>query len=209
MTEPSRQKPRSCVACRAESPKAALIRVVRTPSGNAEFDPSGKLPGRGAYICPNAECLVKAKKSGVLGHALKTTISDECWAALEARVKALGEDHSLGAEERLREIRSLLGLSRRAGLLTIGRDAIEAHISAKRAPLLVMTASDASDAVKGFADNLVGMSKDRKHGHVHAKLPLSAEELSGAIGGSGRIQVAAVPARSGMADRFNNLVNNF
>ena len=54
---------RQCVGCREMKPKKELIRVVRSPEGQVSLDFRGKLPGRGAYVCPNAACLTKARKS--------------------------------------------------------------------------------------------------------------------------------------------------
>ena len=53
---------RQCVACRAHKPKMELIRVVTTPEGEVKIDPTGKMNGRGAYCCNNAECIKKAVK---------------------------------------------------------------------------------------------------------------------------------------------------
>ena len=55
---PSRQ----CIGCMTSRPKKELVRVVRAPSGEISIDLVGKKPGRGAYLCPNPDCLTKAKK---------------------------------------------------------------------------------------------------------------------------------------------------
>ena len=57
---PSRQ----CIGCMTSRPKKELVRVVRAPSGEISIDLVGKKPGRGAYLCPNPDCLTKAKKKG-------------------------------------------------------------------------------------------------------------------------------------------------
>lgn len=61
---------RMCCACRAGKPKSELIRVVRTPDGSVVTDPTGKTPGRGAYICRDAACIEKARKSRALERAI-------------------------------------------------------------------------------------------------------------------------------------------
>ena len=83
---------RQCMGCRERMDKKALIRVVRTPEGNVQLDFSGKLNGRGAYICPKAECLQKAQKSKALERSLETEISPEVYAHLarEIEVRAHG-----------------------------------------------------------------------------------------------------------------------
>ena len=89
----TRQRPRTCVACRTEAPKRALVRVVRTPEGSAVLDVTGKLPGRGAYICLNPECLHRARKTGALSRALKTSLTDACWEDLERCIEHYAEEH--------------------------------------------------------------------------------------------------------------------
>ena len=78
---------RQCMGCRERMDKRALIRVVRTPEGNVQLDFSGKLNGRGAYICPKAECLKKAQKSKALDRSLEVTIPDEVYARLEKEIE--------------------------------------------------------------------------------------------------------------------------
>lgn len=68
---------RMCVGCQEMKPKKELIRVVRTPEDNIEVDPTGKRSGRGAYVCPRAECLQKAIKAKRLEKALQRPISPE------------------------------------------------------------------------------------------------------------------------------------
>lgn len=68
---------RMCVGCRAMRNKKDLIRVVRTPDGNVELDPTGKRSGRGAYLCPDIECLNQAVKGKRLQKALEQEISSE------------------------------------------------------------------------------------------------------------------------------------
>ncbi|MDO4547885.1 MAG: YlxR family protein [Clostridia bacterium] len=78
-----------CVGCREMKPKAELIRVVKPPEGEAFLDPTGKKPGRGAYICRDVECLKKAKKQKSLSRALDAAMSEEIYAQLERRLEEL------------------------------------------------------------------------------------------------------------------------
>lgn len=80
---------RQCMGCRERMDKRALIRVVRTPEGTVQLDFSGKLNGRGAYICPKAECLKKAQKSKALDRSLEVTIPDEVYARLEKEIEVV------------------------------------------------------------------------------------------------------------------------
>jgi predicted RNA-binding protein YlxR (DUF448 family) len=70
------------MGCRERKAKKELIRVVRGTDGTVSLDFSGKLNGRGAYICPNLECLKKAQKSKALDRSLEVTIPDEVYARL-------------------------------------------------------------------------------------------------------------------------------
>ena len=78
---------RQCMGCRERKEKRAMIRVVRTPQGNVTLDFSGKLNGRGAYICPNPECLKKALRSKALDRSLEVTIPEEVYARLEKEME--------------------------------------------------------------------------------------------------------------------------
>ncbi len=65
---------RTCVACRTSRPKRELVRIVRTPAGQVIEDPSGRLPGRGAYVCADGTCREIALNQGGLARALSITI---------------------------------------------------------------------------------------------------------------------------------------
>ena len=65
---------RTCIACRTASAKREFVRVVRTPEGAVEADPSGKRAGRGAYLCARLSCWQEALKKDRLARALRTTI---------------------------------------------------------------------------------------------------------------------------------------
>ena len=67
---------RQCMGCRERKAKRELIRVVRTTDGNVCLDFSGKLNGRGAYLCPDVACLAKARKAKSLERSLETEIPD-------------------------------------------------------------------------------------------------------------------------------------
>lgn len=66
---------RMCVACKQMRPKRELVRVVRTPTGEVKVDPTGKLSGRGAYVCPDPKCADVGLREQRLQHALEAPIS--------------------------------------------------------------------------------------------------------------------------------------
>ena len=78
---------RQCMGCRERKPKRELIRVVRSPEGNVSLDFGGKMNGRGAYICPDSECLKKAIRSKSLDRSLEVTIPEDVYARLEKEME--------------------------------------------------------------------------------------------------------------------------
>ena len=78
---------RQCLGCRTMFPKKELIRVVRSPEGELSLDFKGKAAGRGAYICPNAECLKKARKSRAIERAFSMQVLEEVYQALEQNME--------------------------------------------------------------------------------------------------------------------------
>ncbi|MDH7601264.1 MAG: YlxR family protein [Armatimonadota bacterium] len=67
---------RSCVSCRVHCEKKKLIRIVRSPDGQVRIDPTGKAPGRGAYLCGSKECTVQAIKKNKLSKALRCEVPE-------------------------------------------------------------------------------------------------------------------------------------
>ena len=65
------------MACRRKGAKRALIRIVRGPSGGVDVDPSGRAPGRGAYLCPERRCWDTALRGARLSGALRATLRPE------------------------------------------------------------------------------------------------------------------------------------
>ncbi len=82
---------RMCTACREMKPKRELVRVVKTPEGEIKLDLTGKLNGRGAYICKSPECLKKAEKSGALSRAFSCTVSNEIYERLQKEFENIDE----------------------------------------------------------------------------------------------------------------------
>ena len=87
---------RMCTGCGEMKPKRELVRIVRAPekpdeAGNPlprpiELDDTGRKPGRGAYICRDAECLRKARKARRLERAFSCKIPDEVYERLEGEM---------------------------------------------------------------------------------------------------------------------------
>ena len=79
---------RQCMGCRERKAKRELIRVVRGTDGVVSLDFGGKMNGRGAYICPDAECLKKAIRSKALDRSLEVTIPQEVYDRLTHEMEA-------------------------------------------------------------------------------------------------------------------------
>ena len=78
---------RMCSGCAQHFPKRELIRVVRSPQGEISLDLTGKQNGRGAYICPKAECLKKARRARRLERALACPIPESVYDAMEEELR--------------------------------------------------------------------------------------------------------------------------
>lgn len=83
---------RQCVGCREMKAKKELVRVVRSPEGEISLDFRGKAPGRGAYVCPQAECLRRAIKSRALERGHDCQIPQEIYDQLLLRMEAGDHD---------------------------------------------------------------------------------------------------------------------
>ena len=77
---------RKCLGCLESKDKRQLIRVVRNKEGIFNVDFSGKMPGRGAYVCNSRECFEKAKKSRQFERAFSTKIPDDIYDELKGEI---------------------------------------------------------------------------------------------------------------------------
>ena len=78
---------RQCMGCRERKNKRDMIRVVRTTDGGVSLDFGGKMNGRGAYVCPDIECLKKCRKTRALERCLEISIPDEVYDRLEKEME--------------------------------------------------------------------------------------------------------------------------
>ena len=85
---PKKIPQRQGMGCRERKAKREMIRVVRSPEGNVSLDFGGKMNGRGAYICPDPECLKKAIRSKALDRSLEVTIPEEVYDRLNKEMEA-------------------------------------------------------------------------------------------------------------------------
>lgn len=73
---------RTCMGCNTKKDKKDLIRIVRNNEGKINLDKTGKMPGRGAYICDNMECLDKAIKSKRIDRIFEQPVENEIYEKL-------------------------------------------------------------------------------------------------------------------------------
>lgn len=78
---------RTCIGCNTQKTKKELIRIVKNAQGEIKVDKTGKLPGRGAYICNNSECLEKAVRSKRLEKSFEMKIEDVVYEQLKNTIE--------------------------------------------------------------------------------------------------------------------------
>lgn len=78
---------RKCSGCGEMKPKKELVRVVRSPQGEVSLDLTGRLPGRGAYLCRSSSCFAKARKAKRFERALNCSIPEEVYDQMEGEIR--------------------------------------------------------------------------------------------------------------------------
>ena len=125
--------------------KKEMIRVIRTSEGEFLLDATGRKNGRGAYLCPNGDCLAKAVKNKGLERSFKQAIRKKCMKHWKRRWKYLSQNKAL----------SMIGLATKAGKVASGEFCTEKEVKSGRA-YLVIVADDASDNTKKKFQNMCG-----------------------------------------------------
>lgn len=78
---------RKCIACGERKEKKELIRVVKNNEGEVALDETGKLNGRGAYLCRTIECLDNVRDTHKLDRVLKTKVNDEVYLDIKSTLE--------------------------------------------------------------------------------------------------------------------------
>ena len=89
---PKKLPMRQCVGCREMRPKKRTDPGGQVPGRAISLDFRGKLPGRGAYLCPDSVCLARARKSKALERAFAQAIPPEVYERLEEQMKEVPGD---------------------------------------------------------------------------------------------------------------------
>jgi len=82
---------RQCIGCGEMKGKKEMLRVLRTEEEGIILDTTGKKNGRGAYICPNPECMKKVTKSKGLDRAFKMAVPKEVYDSLTKEIEVFGK----------------------------------------------------------------------------------------------------------------------
>ncbi len=94
-----KQPERMCVSCREMRPKKDLMRLVLSPTGEISLDPTGKKPGRGAYVCRNRTCLAQAIKRHQFDRNLKARVDDSVIEKLIEAMEEMPEEPDRGSDD--------------------------------------------------------------------------------------------------------------
>ncbi len=189
----SRTEPlRTCTGCKQKRFKRELLRIVADPEGRVIADLKGKLPARGAYVCPDRRCIEKLDK-GQLIHVLKRdSLLDNGGFELSTVVAAA-----------LRErVRSLIGMAQKGGKVVSGTNLVEAAM--RRSPncrWLALIAEDASEAI------VTKLSARITAGGVPLRRFITREDLGMAIGKSPRSVLLVKDA--GLARAVEEAINRY
>lgn len=85
-----KKKPlRQCLGCGQMRDKRELVRIIKTNEDEFILDATGKKNGRGAYVCPDSECIKKVIKTKALDRAFKMSVSGDVYSMLEGELKKL------------------------------------------------------------------------------------------------------------------------
>jgi hypothetical protein len=136
---------RTCIGCQRKLARAASLRVVRAPEGGLLPDLTGRLPGRGAHLCPDAACFLRAEQRQAFQRALGTAARPGDLTTLLA---------AFGKASRARVL-ALLATATRAGWLHPGRDAVRDALAQGQAAV-VLLAEDGSD---GLRDEIAALAE--------------------------------------------------
>ena len=92
MTGQAKKVPlRKCTGCQEMKSKKEMMRILRTSEGDIVLDLTGKMNGRGAYVCCSMECFEKAVKNKGLERSLKMKVPEETYGTLKKEIESIEE----------------------------------------------------------------------------------------------------------------------
>jgi predicted RNA-binding protein YlxR (DUF448 family) len=172
-----REPGRTCLGCRRQRPRAELIRLVRSPEGAGCFDLDGRLPGRGAWVCPTPAC-VDAIPPGALSHVLRAPV----------RLPAPAERRRELAAALARRLANQLTIARRMRAVKVGTTGVRAALAEGKVALVLTALDLPPDRTASW---------EQRAAPVPVRAALDAAAL-GALFGRGPLEVAAI-ATGGLA----------
>lgn len=134
---------RSCISCRKVLPQGQLVRYVLDPDGALLVDYRQRLPGRGAYTCPDSRCIVEAVRRGQFSRAFRRPLPGVAAGDLQTALAAQLREQVLG----------LIAMARKAGQVLSGSSQVLGALGGPTAPGLVLLAGDIS---AGIGDKVSG-----------------------------------------------------
>lgn len=82
---------RKCTGCQEMKSKKEMVRILRTSEGEIVLDLTGRMNGRGAYVCRSMDCFEKAAKSKGLERSLKMKVPEETYESLKKEIGSIEE----------------------------------------------------------------------------------------------------------------------
>lgn len=172
MNNPEKGVQRTCLSCRTTADKKTLIRYVLDPEGLVTVDYRQRLPGRGVYTCLSRNCVEQMVRRGGFKRGFRRDHRPVEAELLVEQIRRSVED----------KIYSLIGMGRKAGVVTSGTNAvIDLLRKETRKPVVVLVADDISPPI---GDKICRLSERYDVHHVRlftkAKIGhlLGAEERS-------------------------------
>jgi uncharacterized protein len=77
-------------------PKNELIRLVKNSDNMVTIDRSGKMPGRGAYVCGNMDCYNKMIKNKIIQKIFRMSVNNEFYTELKKQIESESNDCNNG-----------------------------------------------------------------------------------------------------------------
>jgi predicted RNA-binding protein YlxR (DUF448 family) len=186
---------RSCLGCRESRDKGSLLRFVLSPQGEVLPDLDGKLPGRGAYTCNSAACLVAACRQRQFSRAFKREVSVSSPEEMAALVDRLLRERVLG----------FIGLANRSGKIVPGGSLVADAIRGVNKPGLVLLATDVSEAIGARIKSLAAVNG------IECVSVMTKDDFGGILGKAPRSAVAVRPGGfvkqlAGVIERYRNFL---
>jgi predicted RNA-binding protein YlxR (DUF448 family) len=178
---------RMCAVTRAELPPGALIRFVRSPTGELVPDLDMRLPGRGVWVTCDRKIVEKAIKTKAFARSLQTDVSLP--ADLAERLDSM----------LLRRASDALALANKAGMVVSGFQQVDAALEKGQVAVLLHGADAADDGRRKLDRKFKAIQRERE-----AESPISGiltiAQMSLAIGRPSVVHAALLPG--GLATRF-------